>query len=234
MLEIDNIDAFYGDSHILHGLSMSVAKGERVAVLGRNGAGKSTLLKSIMNADPRVKGRISFDGTDLSSKPNYVRARMGLCLVPEDRRIFTHLTVRENLEMARYALPRSTAAHDVDEVLGRFPILESLGHRFGDQLSGGQQQLVAIARGLMARPRLILLDEPTEGLAPIIVESLVSDVVNACESEGAGLLLCEQNIWFARQCTQKVAVIDSGHIVFSGDWSTFDERPEIKNKYLAM
>nr|WP_284040881.1 ABC transporter ATP-binding protein [Phaeovulum sp. NW3] len=215
-------------------MSLSVGDGERVAVLGRNGAGKSTLLKSIMNADPRVCGRIAFDGKDLGSTPNFVRTRMGLCLVPEDRRIFSHLTVRENLEMARYALPCGVAPHDVDEVIGRFPILVPLADRFGDQLSGGQQQLVAVARALMARPKLMLLDEPTEGLAPIIVEELVQDVVSACENEGIGLLLCEQNIWFARQCTQQVTVIDSGSIVFSGDWAGFDAHPEIKNKYLAM
>ena len=234
MLEIDNIDAFYGDSHILHGLSLSVGDGVRMAVLGRNGAGKSTLLKSIMNADPRVRGRIAFGGTDLGPVPSYARTRMGLCLVPEDRRIFSHLTVRENLQMARYALPRGVAALDADEVLGRFPILVPLADRFGDQLSGGQQQLVAVARALMARPRLMLLDEPTEGLAPIIVEELVKDVVSACDADGIGLLLCEQNIWFSRQCTQRVAVIDSGTIVFSGDWAEFDAHPEVKNRYLAM
>lgn len=234
MLEVNKIDAFYGDSHILQGLSLSVARGMRMAVLGRNGAGKSTLLKSIMNAGPRVRGGITYEGVDLAQTASFARSRLGLCLVPEDRRIFTHLTVRENIEMARYALPRGAAPLDADEVIGRFPILVPLAARFGDQLSGGQQQLVAIARALMARPRLMLLDEPTEGLAPIIVEELVNDVVSACERDGIGLLLCEQNIWFSRQCTQRVAVIDSGAIVFNGDWAEFDARPDIKNKYLAM
>ena len=234
MLEIDNIDAFYGDSHILHRFSLSVGACRRVAVLGRNGAGKSTLLKSIMNADPRVNGKITFDGKELGLSPNHVRARMGLCLVPEDRRLFSHLTVVENLMLARYALPRGAKALDAREVLARFPMLVPLADRFGDQLSGGQQQLVAVARALMARPRLMLLDEPTEGLAPIIVQQLARDVVTACETEGIALLLCEQNIWFARQCTEEVAVIDSGSLVFAGDWDEFDAKPEIKNRYLAM
>ncbi|MFT4149365.1 MAG: ABC transporter ATP-binding protein [Paracoccaceae bacterium] len=234
MLEVQGIDAFYGDSHILQELSLSVGQGVRMAVLGRNGAGKSTLLKSIMNAGPDVRGRISFAGAELGASPGHARSRMGLCLVPEDRRIFPHLTVRENIEMARYALPRGVAPLNVDEVIGRFPILIPLAKRYGDQLSGGQQQLVAFARALMARPRLMLLDEPTEGLAPIIVEELVKDVVSACEADGIGLLLCEQNIWFSRQCTHRVAVIDSGAIVFSGDWAEFDARPDIKNRYLAM
>jgi ABC-type branched-subunit amino acid transport system ATPase component len=234
MLDVQRIDAFYGDSHILHGVDLKIRDGQRVAVLGRNGAGKSTLLKSIMNAEPTVKGTITWNGEVLGSKPSYVRAKLGLCLVPEDRRIFSHLTVLENLTMARYARPSGAKPLEAEEVLGYFPMLVPLAARYGSQLSGGQQQLVAFARALMARPKLMLLDEPTEGLAPIIVEQLAKDVLNACVREGVGLLLCEQNIWFARQCTEEVAVIDSGQIVYAGTWQEFDERSDIKNRYLAM
>lgn len=234
MLDVNKIDAFYGDSHILHGMSLKIGEGERFAILGRNGAGKSTLLKSIMNADPIVKGEISWNGKALGSTPNYARSKLGLTLVPEDRRIFSHLTVLENLTMAQYAMPRGAKALDAEEVLSYFPMLVPLASRYGDQLSGGQQQLVAFARALMARPKLMLLDEPTEGLAPIIVEQLAQDVISACDREGVALLLCEQNIWFARQCTSEVAVIDSGQTVFSGDWAEFDRRDDIKNRYLAM
>lgn len=234
MLDVQGIDALYGESHILHGVSLRVRDGGRLAILGRNGAGKSTLLKSIMNAEPTVRGTIAWEGKPLGSAPSHVRARMGICLVPEDRRIFAHLTVLENLTMARYALPSGVAPLDAEEVLARFTMLVPLANRYGDQLSGGQQQLVAFARALMARPRLMLLDEPTEGLAPIIVEQLAKDVVEACEREGVALLLCEQNIWFARQCTDEVAVLDSGQIVFSGGWDEFDARSDIKNRYLAM
>jgi branched-chain amino acid transport system ATP-binding protein len=234
MLEVIGIDAFYGDSQILHDITLTVGDGSRVAILGRNGAGKSTLLKSIMNAEPTVRGPISWNGKPLASAPSYARARMGLCLVPEDRRIFTHLTVLENLTMARYALPPGSAPLQAEDVLGHFPMLVPLAKRYGSQLSGGQQQLVAFARALMARPKLMLLDEPTEGLAPIIVEQLAEDVVGACAREGVALLLCEQNIWFARQCTETVAVLDSGQLVFSGGWDEFDAKPEIKNRYLAM
>jgi ABC-type branched-subunit amino acid transport system ATPase component len=234
VLEIRELDAFYGDSHILHGAQISVKAGQRVALLGRNGAGKSTLLKSVMNAGPRVRGILRFDGRDLHGVPTHQRTRMGLSLVPEDRRIFTHLTVAENIAMARYGASATRPAVPVADIIARFPMLAPLQQRYGGQLSGGQQQLLAVARAMAANPALLLLDEPTEGLAPIIVEEMARDVVRTCTEGHVALLLCEQNIWFARRCTQYVYVIDTGRVVFEGDWDHFDSHPEVQQRYLAL
>lgn len=234
MLEIRELDAFYGDSHILHRAELSVAAGERVALLGRNGAGKSTLLKSVMNAGPRAKGVLRFDGRDLTELPPHKRTRMGLSLVPEDRRIFTHLTVAENIAMARYGSAPGREAIAVPDIVARFPMLGPLQQRYGGQLSGGQQQLLAVARAMAANPRLLLLDEPTEGLAPVIVEEMARDVVRTCAEKNVALLLCEQNIWFARRCTSRVYVMDTGRVVFDGNWDDFDRNPQIQQRYLAL
>ncbi|MDQ7957935.1 MAG: ATP-binding cassette domain-containing protein [Pseudomonadota bacterium] len=234
MLDVRDLDAFYGDSHILFNLRLAVGAGQRVALLGRNGAGKSTLLKSVMNAGPRVRGTVRFDNQDIGGLPTHRRTRLGLSLVPEDRRIFTHLTVAENIAMARYGASAQRPAVPVPEIMQRFPMLAPLQQRYGGQLSGGQQQLLAVARAMAASPSLLLLDEPTEGLAPIIVEEMAHDVVRSCNERNVALLLCEQNIWFARRCTQYVYVIDTGRIVFEGDWATFDANPQIQQRYLAL
>ena len=234
MLEVRELDAFYGDSHILHGATLSVGAGSRVALLGRNGAGKSTLLKSVMNAGPRMRGSISFDGRPLDDLPTHRRTRMGLALVPEDRRIFAHLTVAENIAMARYGCAPGRPPVAVDEIAARFPMLAPLLQRNGGQLSGGQQQLLAVARAMAANPTLLLLDEPTEGLAPIIIEEMAHDLVRTCTERQVALLLCEQNIWFARRCTETVYVIDTGRIVFEGDWEAFDSQPQVQQRYLAV
>jgi branched-chain amino acid transport system ATP-binding protein len=234
VLEVRELDAFYGDSHVLHGARISVGPGERVALLGRNGAGKSTLLKCVMNAGPRARGTIRFQGQELAALPTHKRVRMGLALVPEDRRIFTHLTVAENIAMARHGAAPGRPAVPVAEIVARFPMLQSLQQRYGGQLSGGQQQLLAVARAMAANPSLLLLDEPTEGLAPIIVEEMAHDVVRTCAEKKVALLLCEQNIWFARRCTERVYVIDTGRIVFEGGWDAFDRQPEIQQRYLAL
>jgi len=234
MLRIGALHAYYGDSHVLQGIDLAVEERGRVAIVGRNGAGKSTLLKSIMNAGPRAEGAVEWHGRPLGKSPAFRRARLGLCLVPEDRRILTHISVYENLEMAARAVPKERGARDCREVLERFPMLVPLKDRLGGRLSGGQQQVLAVARALVARPQLMLLDEPTEGLAPIIVEQLARDVVSSCQEAGTALLLCEQNLWFARQCTNYVYVIESGRIVFEGSWPTFDSQADIKSRYLAV
>ncbi|WP_414475567.1 ABC transporter ATP-binding protein [Microvirga sp. M2] len=205
-----------------------------MAIVGRNGAGKSTLFKSIMNAGPRADGKIVWNGADLGNMPSYKRVRAGLALVPEDRRIFTHVTVLENIAMSQYGVPAGEKALDPASVVQRFPMLVPLKDRLGGQLSGGQQQMVAIARAIAARPKLMMLDEPTEGLAPVIIEQLAKDVVAVCKENKAGLLLSEQNLWFAKQCTDRVYVIDTGRIVFEGDWATLDENADIKQRYLAV
>lgn len=233
MLETVGLNAFYGDGHILHDIAFRVGDGERVSILGRNGAGKSTLLKSIMNAGPRVHGDVRFEGSALGNSPSFQRARMGLAMVPEDRRIFTHLTVEENLMIAHFA---SGGRRRVDAagVIDSFALLKPLVKRFGGQLSGGQQQILAVARAFMATPRLLLLDEPTEGLAPVIIEQMAHEFVTICDREKVGLVLCEQNIWFSRMCTSRVYLIDTGRIVFSGNWDDFDADAELKKKYLAV
>lgn len=233
MLEVRDLCAFYDDSQVLHQISLSVAARQRVAILGRNGAGKSTFLKSIMNAGPRALGTINFEGKSLERLPNYRRARLGLCLVPEDRRIFAHLTTLENIEFGSYGGTGRVDRQAAEELLHTVPMLVPLRDRLGGQMSGGQQQMLALVRGLAARPRLMLLDEPTEGLAPVIVEQMAKDVVASCSASGAGLLLCEQNIWFARACTDRAYVFATGQVVFEGTWAEFDANPEIREKYLA-
>ena len=234
MLELRELDAFYGDSHILYDVQLSVKAEQRVALLGRNGAGKSTLLKSVMNAGPRVRGIVRLNGQDLRDMPTYRRTRLGLALVPEDRRIFTHLTVSENIALARYGASSARPAVPVSDILARVPMLAPLQHRHGGQLSGGQQQLLAVARAIAANPSLLLLDEPTEGLAPIIVEEMARDVARTCAQGKVALLLCEQNIWFARRCTEYVYVIDTGRVVFEGSWERFDANPQVQRRYLAL
>lgn len=234
MLDVRAVNSWYGDSHVLHDIDLRIEEGARVAILGRNGAGKSTLLKSIMNGGPRVDGEVIWNGANLERMPSFRRARIGMALVPEDRRIFTHVSVAENIEMARYAASMDRPAAPATDIVRRFPMLEPLAARFGGQLSGGQQQMLAVARGVAARPRLLLLDEPAEGLAPVIIEQLARDVKSACESDGMALLLSEQNVWFARQCTDHVYLLSSGRIVFSGNWSAFDRETEFVHKHLAL
>jgi ABC-type branched-subunit amino acid transport system ATPase component len=202
--------------------------------VGRNGAGKSTLFKSVMNAGPRVAGSVRWEGRELAGLASHQRARLGLALVPEDRRIFGHVTVLENIAMAHHAAPRGVALEAPEAVVQRFDLLVPVKDRLGSQLSGGQQQMVAVARAVAARPRLMLLDEPTEGLAPVITQKLARDVLNVCRESGAALLLSEQNLWFARQCTDTVYILDTGRFVFRGNWAELDAQPGLKQRYLAV
>ena len=234
LLSVDGIDSFYGGSHILHSVRMAVASGGRVSVLGRNGAGKSTLLKSIMNAGPRVTGAVAVDGRPLGSMPCFRRARLGFAFVPEDRRIFGHITTLENLRIAAFAARRDFPPPDPREVLRQFPMLVPLADRPGNAMSGGQQQMLAIARAVAARPRLLLLDEPTEGLAPVIVEELAATIRALCTASGVGLLLCEQHRWFAERCTDYVYVMASGRMVWEGDWAAFRRDTPTVQSYLAV
>jgi ABC-type branched-subunit amino acid transport system ATPase component len=234
MLELRALNAFYGQAHILYDIAVAMSERERISVLGRNGAGKSTLLKSIMNAGPTVQGDVLFDGKALGRTGASDRVRLGISLVPEDRRIFTHITVAENIRLAQKGTERKTGLPTIDEIVALFPMLKSLVDRPGGQLSGGQQQMLAVARSIAARPRLMLLDEPTEGLAPVIVEEMAAKIVEACDTYGIGLLLAEQNLWFARHCTSRVMLLDSGNLVFSGDWAEFDASSDLVARYLAV
>lgn len=234
MLEVRKLDARYGDSKALFGIDISVPAQGGVALLGRNGAGKSTLLKSLLDAGPQTTGAMHLNGQSLDGLPTEARARLGLALVPEDRRIFTTLTVRQNLELAWHAAGRQRPTMSIDHICQLFPLLKDLLYRLGYQLSGGQQQLVAVARGMMASPTVLLLDEPAEGLAPKVAQDLAWQVRQAREKLGLTVLVAEQSIAFARQCTEYVYLLDSGMLVFAGDWQTFDARPELKSRYLAV
>lgn len=234
MLKLEKLNAYYGQSHILHGVDLNVAPQGRTTVLGRNGAGKSTLLKSITNGGPRVEGGLHYDGHKLGLRSWFRRAQDGLAFVPEDRRIFTHITVEENIELGRFGASKSRPVIKPDQIYEWFPMLGPLRDRLGGQLSGGQQQMLAVARAVAAHPKLLLLDEPTEGLAPIIVEDLAKIVKQICIEQRITLLLVEQNIWFGRQTTDNVYVLDTGSVVFSGSWAEFDADERIRNRHLAI
>lgn len=234
MLELRNVSAYYGDSLALNNVSLRVKPRQGVAVLGRNGAGKSTMLKSIVGGGPTVRGEVSMNGQSLARIATHERIRGGLSFVPEDRRIFPHLTVEENLEIARHGARRDHACHDVEHSCRLFPLLSDLRTRKGTQLSGGQQQVLAVARGMVTRPQYLLLDEPTEGVAPLIVAQMAEQIKQACEQEDIALMVAEQNVWFARFCSEYVYVMDTGQIVFSGTWDEYDANPQIAEKYLAI
>lgn len=234
MLKVERLNAYYGQSHILHDVSLAVPSAGRTTVLGRNGAGKSTLLKAITNAGPRPEGLVQFDGKPLGQRAWFRRAKDGVALVPEDRRIFTHITVEENIELGRFGASSDRPVIAPAQIYEWFPMLGPLKARLGGQLSGGQQQMLAVARAVASRPRLLLLDEPTEGLAPVIVEDLAKIVKQICIELKITLLLVEQNIWFSRQTTDHVYVLDTGSVAFSGCWAAFDADESIRNRHLAI
>lgn len=212
MLELSHVNAFYGQSHILHDVSFSMAEGARMAILGRNGAGKSTLLKSIMNAGPRVEGAIRFRDRPLEGTAVDQRARLGLSLVPEERRIFGHLSSYENLKIARYGAASEREPIDVDALIGRFPMLVPLRDRPGSQMSGGQQQMLAVAQGIVKRPKLMMLDEPSAGLSPVLVDRVL-DVVGRLRQSGVAVLLVEQIIEKTLAVSDRVYALSEGRIV---------------------
>lgn len=232
VLELNDVYAGYGDGHALFGISLQIKPGEAVGLLGRNGAGKSTTLKSIMGLVPLAQGRITFLDQDLGGMRTFQRSRLGLGYVPEDRRIFPELTVRENLETAiKPATDRSVWT--IDRVFGLFPALQPMQRRPGGLLSGGEQQMLSIARTLMGNPRLLLLDEPSEGLAPLVVALLRLQIARL-KDEGLTLLLCEQNLSFATALCDRVYVIDTGQIGFAGTFAELDAKPEVKRAHLTV
>jgi urea transport system ATP-binding protein len=216
MLAIDAIDAFYGTSHILHVLSLSVADGELVAVLGRNGAGKTTLLRSITGVNPPRAGRIRFDDTDVTAMKSHRRTQLGISYVPQGRMLIPDITVAENIQVAMLGKGMN-GSRVPDIVFDYFPALKDIAGRKGGVLSGGQQQQVAIARALVQEPKLLLLDEPTEGLQPSVVEEIQQIIKRIMQDRRCSVLLVEQRLDFVREITQRFAILDTGRIVAQGN-----------------
>ena len=232
-LTVQNLNSYYGPAHILFDIALEVGDGEVVALLGRNGAGKSTTLRSIVGLVEQRNGRIVFEGNDVSAEPTHAIVRSGLGYVPEERRIFTDLTVEENLEVGRQQA-RSNAPHWTREKLFKlFPNLGEMRNRPGGRMSGGEQQMLTIARTLMGNPSLVLLDEPSEGLSPKILEQMV-DAILVMKKEGVSILLSEQNLHFARLICDRAYIIERGRICFSGTIRELDAQPDIRDAYLAL
>ena len=215
MLEVEALDAWYGQAQILFGVSLAVNAGECVALVGRNGAGKSTTMKSIMGVMAKKRGRVTFRGTDISALAPYRIARIGLGWVPEDRRVFTDLSVRENLEVARQPARTGAPTWTEDKLYALFPNLGAMVDRPGGRMSGGEQQMLTVARTLMGNPHLVLLDEPSEGVAPLIVEEMARMIV-ALKKAGVAILLSEQNLHFARLVSDRAVVLEKGEVKFDG------------------
>ena len=232
-LSVTNLNSHYGPAHILFDIALDVGAGEVVALLGRNGAGKSTTFRSIVGLVEQRTGRILFEDRDVSSQPTHAIVRSGLGYVPEERRIFTDLTVEENLEVGRQPA-RPNAPHWTREKLFTlFPNLGEMRHRPGGRMSGGEQQMLTIARTLMGNPSLVLLDEPSEGLSPKIVEQMVEAIL-VMKREGVSILLSEQNLHFARLISDRAYIIERGRVCFSGSMAELDARPDIRDAHLAL
>lgn len=221
-LELMDLDAFYGKSHILHGVGLRVGAGELVALLGRNGAGKTTTLKAIMGLLPKRRGRILVFGQETIHAPPHQVALLGVGYVPEGRRIFPYLTVEENLRLVQGKRPGPFSLERVYEI---FPRLWERRRHLGRQLSGGEQEMLAIGRALLLNPRLLLLDEPSQGLAPLVVR-LVAEVLRGLKKEGVSLLLAEQNAHLALDLADRVYVLDDGRVAYEGEAKALREDPE--------
>jgi len=233
LLELASVNTFYGRSHILFDVSLSVGKGEVVSLLGRNGAGKSTTFRSIIGLTPPQTGEVIFKGERISGMRAFRICRKGVGFVPEDRRCFPDLTVRENLEVAVRREKQTSSPWTVEKVYSLFPRLQEREKNLGSQLSGGEQQMLTIARTLMTNPDLLLLDEPSEGLAPMIV-ALLADMIIRIRAEGVTVLLAEQNLHFCAKVADRGYVIDKGSVKYEGKMSDLLGNEEIKEKYLAV
>ena len=232
MLEVEDIHTYYGLSHILFGVSLTIEAGKVVCLLGRNGAGKSTTLKSIIGIAPPKKGSIRFKDVEIAGKQPFMLVRMGIGYVPDDRRIFADLTVEDNLEIAERKVG-GIQGWDKDRVFELFPVLKNIASRSGGCLSGGEQKMLAIARALMGNPELLLLDEPTEGLAPLMVRA-IEEQVNALKTTGLTVLLAEQNVKTTLRLSDHGYIIDDGKIRYHGSVDELKENEEVRKKYLLI
>jgi branched-chain amino acid transport system ATP-binding protein len=233
MLEVENIHAYYGDSHILHGVSLTVRPGEVVCLLGRNGAGKSTTILSIMGYLQPRPGRIRYEGRDIAGLPPHAIARRGFGFVPQERGIFPSLTVRENLIVFARSGAGSAGAWTLSRIFDLFPVLQARQRNLGFQLSGGEQQMLSIARVLLLNPRLLLLDEPSEGLAPMIVRQII-EVLVQLKQEGLAILLVEQNLPAAFAVGDRHHVMNKGEICFTGTAAELEGNDFVLREYLSV
>jgi branched-chain amino acid transport system ATP-binding protein len=233
MLSVENLNAYYGRAHILADVSFAVPKGEVVVLLGRNGAGKSTTMKAVMGLVPPAGGRVVFQGTDIAGKQPFEIARLGLGYVPEERRIFAELTVTENLEVGSRPARTDVPQWTLEKLFALFPNLARMQDRPGGQMSGGEQQMLTIARTLMGNPSLVLLDEPSEGLAPVIVEQMARTILDL-KREGLTVLLSEQNLHFARAVADRALIIEKGRIRFAGTMAELMANEAVRTQYLSV
>jgi branched-chain amino acid transport system ATP-binding protein len=234
ILEVQDIYTSYGLSQILFGVSLAVDEGECVALLGRNGVGKTTTLRSIMGLTPPRQGMVRYKGQNITGKPAYRVAKLGIGFVPEDRRIFPDLTVQENLDVARKPPAALHAtAWTVERVYDLFPVLAKLSDRKGGYLSGGEQQMLTIGRTLMGNPNLLLLDEPSEGLAPLVVRDLGAQI-QRLKADGMTILLCEQNAKFATALSNRAYILEKGQVCFTGNIKELQDNEDIRRQYLAL
>jgi branched-chain amino acid transport system ATP-binding protein len=231
MLEIENVNAHYGDSHILHGVSLSVEEGEIVCLLGRNGAGKTTTILTVMGYLQPRPGRIRYRGRDIAGLPPYAVARLGFGFVPQERRIFPSLTVRENLTV--FARVGGKGFWTLQRIFDLFPVLRARERNLGFQLSGGEQQMLSIARALMLNPAMLLLDEPSEGLAPMIVQQII-EVLARLKQEGLAILLVEQSLRTAFAVGDRHHVMNKGEICFSGTAAELENNEFVLRNYLSV
>jgi branched-chain amino acid transport system ATP-binding protein len=232
-LEVKNINTFYGLSHILFDVSLNVQRGELVVLLGRNGAGKTTTMRSIMGLSPPKSGKITYRGKEITGLAPFKIARMGIGFVPEDRRIFPDLTVQANLEVGRKAAKDKEHTWTVERIYEIFPVLHKYAQKRGGTLSGGEQQMLTIARTLMGNPEFLLLDEPSEGLAPLVVKML-GDFVEVIKQAGITVLLSEQNLKFALKHANRAYIVDNGAIKYEGSIAELEKNEEVKKRYLAV
>jgi branched-chain amino acid transport system ATP-binding protein len=232
-LNVSGLNSFYGPAHILFDVELEVGEGEVVALLGRNGAGKSTTFRSIVGLVAQRTGRIVFEGVDVSKRPTHEIVQLGLGYVPEDRRIFTELTVEENFMVGRQPPRKGAPTWTPEKLFTLFPNLGEMRGRLGGRMSGGEQQMLTIGRTLMGNPSLVLLDEPSEGLAPKIVEQM-ADAILAMKREGLSIVLSEQNLHFARLISDRAYIIEKGRMRFSGTMAELEANPGIRDAYLAV
>ena len=233
IVRVDGLDVFYGKSQILFGVGLELRKGQTLALLGRNGAGKSTTMKAIAGVVPAKRGAIEVAGRNLAGRPAHIISRAGIGFVPEDRQVFPEHTVEENLEIGAKKGPNGEDEWSLERVYELFPLLTPLRHRMAGRLSGGEQQMLAIARTLMGNPSVLLLDEPSEGLAPIVVQR-IAELLHTLRGSGSTILIAEQNMHFCLGIASDAIVIDKGAIVYSDTITGLKANEEICRRYLAM